>query len=39
MNDLFVFAVNQPKEYRWSNYHTNALGKVSTLITPHEEDE
>jgi putative transposase len=29
--------VNQPQDYRWSSYHTNALGKASNLITPHDQ--
>jgi putative transposase len=29
--------VNQPQEYRWSSYHSNALGMASTLIKPHQE--
>src|SRR5450631_3172592 len=26
-----------PQDYRWSSYHTNAPGKASNLIVPHEE--
>ncbi len=29
--------VNQPKDYRWASYHSNTLGKASSLLTPHEE--
>ena len=29
--------VNQPKDDRWTSYHSNALGKASSLLTPHEE--
>jgi putative transposase len=29
--------INQPQDYRWSSYHTNALGKASNLITPHDQ--
>ena len=28
--------VNHPAEYRWSSYQTNAQGKDSKIITPHE---
>lgn len=37
LNPVRAGMVNQPKDYRWSSYHTNALGKASSLITPHEE--
>ena len=37
LNPVRAGMVNQPKDYRWSSYHTNALGKPSKLIVPHEE--
>lgn len=37
LNPVRAGMVNQPKDYRWSSYHHNALGKASSLITPHEE--
>lgn len=37
LNPVRAGMVIQPKDYRWSSYHTNALGKASNLITPHEE--
>lgn len=37
LNPVRAGMVNQPKDYRWTSYHTNALGKASSLITPHEE--
>ena len=29
--------VNQPRDYRWSSYHANALSKADGLVGPHEE--
>ncbi len=37
LNPVRAGMVNQPQDYRWSSYHTNALGKASNLITPHNE--
>lgn len=37
LNPVRAAMVNQPKDYRWSSYHSNALGKAISLITPHEE--
>ncbi len=37
LNPVRAGMVNQPQDYRWSSYHTNALAKASSLITPHEE--
>jgi putative transposase len=37
LNPVRAGMVNQPQDYRWSSYHTNALGKASSLIVPHEE--
>ncbi len=28
--------VNEPSQYKWSSYQVNALGKKSSLCTPHE---
>ena len=36
-NPVRAGMVNQPRDYRWSSYHTNALGKGSNLIVPHDE--
>lgn len=36
MNPVKAGIVNQPEQYRWSSYHTNALGKPSDLITHHD---
>jgi putative transposase len=37
LNPVRAGMVNQPRDYRWTSYHTNALGKTSNLIIPHEE--
>jgi putative transposase len=37
LNPVRAAMVNQPQDYRWSSYHSNALGKASNLIVPHEE--
>ena len=37
LNPVRAAMVNQPKDYRWSSYPSNALGKATSLITPHEE--
>ncbi|MEQ1525189.1 MAG: transposase [Gallionella sp.] len=37
LNPVRAGMVNQPQDYRWSSYHTNALGKASSLITPHDQ--
>jgi len=37
LNPVRAGMVTQPKDYRWSSYHANALGKASNLITSHEE--
>jgi putative transposase len=29
--------VRQPREYRWSSYHANALGRADSLLSAHEE--
>ncbi|CAG4885318.1 protein of unknown function [Georgfuchsia toluolica] len=29
--------VRHPRDYRWSSYQSNALGKVNNLLTPHEQ--
>ena len=37
LNPVRAKLVTDPGEYRWSSYHTNGLGKKSTLCTPHQE--
>lgn len=37
LNPVRAGMVNQPQDYRWTSYHTNALGTASNLILPHEE--
>jgi len=37
LNPVRAAMVNRPQDYRWSSYHSNALGKASSLIVPHEE--
>ncbi len=37
LNPVRAAMVNQPQDYRWSSYHTNALGKASNLIVPHDQ--
>jgi len=37
LNPVRAGMVNQPKDYRWSSYHANALGKAGNLIVPHHE--
>lgn len=36
LNPVRAGMVDEPSEYRWSSYCTNALGKASKLCTPHE---
>jgi putative transposase len=36
LNPVRAGIVNHPAEYRWSSYQTNAQGKESKIITPHE---
>jgi putative transposase len=36
MNPVRANMVEHPAEYPWSSYQTNAVGKPSKLITPHE---
>jgi putative transposase len=35
LNPVRAYMVSHPKEYQWSSYHTNALGKNDLLISPH----
>lgn len=35
LNPVRAKMVRHPKNYPWSSYHHNALGKPDTLITPH----
>ena len=38
LNPVTANMVNHPREYKWSSYRTNALGKPSTICTtPHPE--
>jgi putative transposase len=37
LNPVRAGMVMNPQDYRWSSYHTNALGKANRLITSHEE--
>lgn len=37
LNPVRAGMVNQPQKYRWSSYHSNALGKASSLIKPQQE--
>jgi len=37
MNPVRARLVSHPMEYRWSSYLANAEGKVSALVTPHDE--
>jgi len=37
LNPLRARMVNNLKDYMWSSYHYNALGKKDSLISPHEE--
>lgn len=36
LNPVRAKIVEDPGGYRWSSYRTNALGKVSNMIVPHE---
>jgi putative transposase len=35
LNPVRANMVEQPSDYPWSSYHSNALGKENELITPH----
>ncbi|MFN0306100.1 MAG: transposase [Burkholderiales bacterium] len=37
LNPVRAGLVNHPREYRWSSYGANAMGKVDALVTPHEQ--
>ena len=37
LNPVRAKMVNHPREYPWSSYKTNAEGKKSELITPHDQ--
>ena len=37
LNPVRAGMVSDPREYRWSSYQVNALGKVSELCIPHQE--
>jgi putative transposase len=36
LNPVRANMVKEPKEYKWSSYHHNALGFMSQLCTPHD---
>ena len=36
LNPVRAGMVNDPADYAWSSYHTNALGRSSSLCTHHE---
>ncbi len=35
LNPVRACMVDEPSEYVWSSYQINALGKISSLCTPH----
>jgi putative transposase len=37
LNPVRAGMVKQPREYRWSSYHANALGRADPLLSAHEE--
>lgn len=37
LNPVRAHMVSDPSEYAWSSYHCNALGKGSSLCSPHSE--
>jgi putative transposase len=37
LNPVRAGMVNQPRDYRWSSYHANALGKADGVVRPHEQ--
>lgn len=37
LNPVRANMVSHPEEYRWSSYHSNALGKYDSLVQPHSE--
>jgi putative transposase len=37
MNPVRANMVRHPKDYRWSSYAANALGKKTDWLTPHDE--
>ena len=37
LNPVRAGMVNRPQDYRWTSYHSNAMGKPGTLITPHDQ--
>lgn len=36
MNPVRAGMVNDPEDYAWSSYHSNALGRPDRLVVPHE---
>ena len=37
LNPVRANMVSHPDEYRWSSYHSNALGKYDDLVQPHDQ--
>lgn len=37
LNPVRAGMVRHPRDYRWSSYQVNALGKANALLTPHEQ--
>lgn len=37
LNPVRAGVVAQPRDYRFSSHHANALGRADSLITPHEQ--
>jgi len=37
LNPVRAAMVRHPRDYRWSSYHANALGRADPLITGHDE--
>jgi len=37
LNPVRANMVSHPGEYRWSSYHSNALGKYDSLVRPHSQ--
>ncbi len=37
LNPVRAGMVRHPRDYRWSSYQANALGKANAMLTPHEQ--
>ena len=35
LTPVYEHLADKPEDYRWSSYHSNALGKPSKLLQPH----